>query len=863
MISFNTEDMKPNFSLLIAPGLFFTFMMIVVFSYAGGNSVPDSQVSIKPGTEEICAGAQVTFTAITPVLQNPVYQWTKNGFPAGSNAPDFTYVPVNGDILQVNVTATGFSALSDPLALTVYPTYAAIYISTPETQVTEGTPVTFHAETFNAGAHPAVEWLVNSTRVAFDVSDFTYFPQNGDVFQARLTVGSDVPCISTNPVTSNQLLMSVCNSAPVAFNIWGSGEYCGAVGFEFGIESSEPGVIYYLYKKFGDDLFRLNGMEQTGTGGPLSFYEEAGEYLILGKNACDSVWMNGSAMVLPFNTRTYLSAAVNNLCNGTQVIFTATPERSGNEEYEFLWMINNSQAFAGGSSFAYTPENGDQVSAIMISPCFDYEMNNTVVMMVRDCNAAPVTWSGNIDDNWHRHENWSSGIPGPASVVIIPGNIENYPTLTTPAICESIIIENGGSFIGSEYLTVKSALVKRDLSNQQFHFLSSPMGYPQPAFGGVFTDNQNGIWARKYDEYSGDWRNLPASALLNPGTAYSMQLTQNQTAGFIGILNSTAVTAQLLYNNPGNDSDRAGWNLIGNPFPSAIDWDMVSVNAAEQSIYAWNGSQYISWNGTIGALTNGIVPAQGGVFVKAAGPGYIYNRSVTIPLSARVHSNRPFLKEYVANTLELEVDGNGYRDVTFIRFNENATKGFDAGADAHKLWGIEEAPQLFSLSGAYPLSINELPLVFNETIDIGFSCDASGAYTITASGLSGFDASIRLLLEDKKSNAITDLTLNPGYVFNYQAGEIPDRFRLHITAGPAIPEQNSVFVWYHSNLLSVSNPSGITGELHLFDIAGRVVLSSPLGKGDLTVLPVSLKPGVYLAGISSVNFSMTRKIIVR
>lgn len=857
------EIMKSNLFLLIALFFLLNLQAIVAYTATAGNSELNSPVSIKPDTEEICAGTQVTFTAITPVLQNPVYQWTKNGFAVGSNTPEFTYVPVNGDILQVNVTATGFSAVSDPLVLTVYPTYAAIYISAPETQVTEGTPVTFQAETFNAGAHPVIEWLVNSTRVAFNVSDFTYLPQNGDIVQARLTVGSDVPCISTNPVTSNQLVMSVCNSAPVAYNIWGSGEFCGAVGFEFGIESSEPGVIYYLYKKFGDDLFRLNGLEQTGTGGPLSFYEEAGEYLILGKNACDSMWMNGSALVLPFNTSTYISAAGNNLCNGTQVIFTATPERSGNPDYEFLWMINNSQAFPGGTSFSYTPENGDQVSAIMISPCFDYDMNNTVVMMVRECNAAPVTWTGNVDNNWSRHENWDSGIPDISSVVVIPGNIENYPTLTAPASCESIIIESGGSFIGSEFLTVKSAMVKRDLNNQQFHFLSSPMDYPQPAFGGVFTDNQNSIWAREYNEYSGDWHNLPASALLNPGTAYSMQLTQNQTAGFIGILNSTAVTTQLLYNNPGNDPDRAGWNLVGNPFPSAIDWDMVSVNAAEQSIYAWNGTQYITWNGTIGALTNGIVPAQGGVFIKASEPGFIYNRNVTIPLSARVHSNRPFLKESVANTLELEVDGNGYRDVTFIRFNENATKGFDANADAHKLWGIEEAPQLFSWSGTYPLSINELPLVFNETIDLGFSCAASGAYTITANGLSGFDASIRLLLEDTKNSVITDLSLNPGYIFDYQAGETPDRFRLHISGGPAIPDQHSIFVWYHSNLLSVSNPSGITGELHLFDLAGRVVLSSHLGKGDLTVLPVNLKPGVYLAGVSSANLKLTRKIIVR
>ena len=105
--------MKPYFSLLIVPGIFLTFLLIATCSFADGTSVSDSPVSIKPDTEEICAGTSVTFTAITPVLQNPVYQWTKNGFAVGSNAPDFIDVPANGDILQVTVTATGFSGTSE------------------------------------------------------------------------------------------------------------------------------------------------------------------------------------------------------------------------------------------------------------------------------------------------------------------------------------------------------------------------------------------------------------------------------------------------------------------------------------------------------------------------------------------------------------------------------------------------------------------------------------------------------------------------------------------------------------------------------------------------------------------------------
>ncbi len=665
-----------------------------------------------------------------------------------------------------------------------------------------------------------------------------------------------------NQVLSTYIETADCLSAPIAYEIWGSGEYCGAVGFEFGIYNSETDVTYFLYQKFGDERNLVLGAEQTGTGGPLTFFQEAGEYFILGKNACDSTWMSGSANVMPFNTKTYISANVNNICAGTPVTFTASPDRIDNLDYSFLWSVNNNIIYYGGKEFSYTPLNGDRISAIMYSPCFDYESNNAVIMLVKDCPGNFTTWTGNSSNDWNNPLNWSNGVPGPGFFANIPGGMENYPTLISPATCESLIIEDGGSFIGSEFLNIKSAMVTRNISSPAFHFLSSPMGYPYPAMGGVFPANQQTTWARLYNEYSGDWNNLTVSRLFDQRDAFSIQSTQPQTAQFIGLLNSSDVTSYLYYNNPGSDPDRAGWNLIGNPFSSAIYWNQVTLNSAEQSVYVWNGSQYISWNGTIGALSNGIIPPQSGFFVKAMGPGYIQNRSVTIPLSARVHSNVPFFKESVANLLELEVNGNNHKDQAFIRFNNDATRGFDIASDARKLYGIEEAPQLFSFTDGLEFTINELPFFNNEIIGIGFTCGNSGNFMLSASGLESFDNKFRIILEDQKEGIFQDLSDNRQYSFSYISGENEHRFKLHFTEISSNPESAEFKIYSEGKTIIVNNFTGLNGDTQVYDFTGRMILNSAFDSGNQSSFTLNAAAGPYVVKVITARGVQSQKVVI-
>ena len=118
--------------------------------------------------------------------------------------------------------------------------------------------------------------------------------------------------------------------APVAFNVTGGGSYCaGPIGLPVGLDGSEAGVTYTLYK---------NGVPQVpavaGTGAAISFGNQfAGTYTVSGTNLGGTTPMAGNAVIAetPVPVATITPSGPITICAGGSFTLTSS---SGDS---YLW----------------------------------------------------------------------------------------------------------------------------------------------------------------------------------------------------------------------------------------------------------------------------------------------------------------------------------------------------------------------------------------------------------------------------------------------------------------------------------------------------------------------------------------------
>jgi hypothetical protein len=94
------------------------------------NTIPTSlpvSVSISASANPVCAGSNVTYTAVpTNGGNNPQYQWKVNGNNSGTNSTTFNYIPTNNDLVTCVLTSdlpgsTGNPATSVAIIVNVNP----------------------------------------------------------------------------------------------------------------------------------------------------------------------------------------------------------------------------------------------------------------------------------------------------------------------------------------------------------------------------------------------------------------------------------------------------------------------------------------------------------------------------------------------------------------------------------------------------------------------------------------------------------------------------------------------------------------------------------------------------------------------
>ena len=365
-------------------------------------------------------------------------------------------------------------------------------------------------------------------------------------------------------------------------------------------------------------------------------------------------------------------------------------------------------------------------------------------------------------------------------------------------------------------------------SNDDWHYISSSV---TSAYSDVFA----GAYMNAWNEPSYSWQHIQnLTTPLNVMQGYSVKLpyTCGNTAEFEGTLNTGNISSPVLtYTNIGSPSTN-GFNLIGNPYPSSIDWDLATPllpTGVDDAIYYWDpaAAQYKVYS-TSGGSGSQYIPPMQAVFIhcnSSLGAG----ETIDLNNSVRTHegSSTFYKNKLVENVLALKVTGEKYADETFIHLNSRATAGFDGHYDAYKLFSpYKEVPHLYTKCNDLNLAINSLPFTGDEMIiSLAFRSENPGIYTFDIQGIEKFIPEKPLYLVDRKEKMYIDLRQQSDYFYSYDIEEPEERFFICFKKSIVDEEFNKLPVNIYSfdrRIYIKTFQESLSGQVYIYNILGQL-----------------------------------------
>jgi hypothetical protein len=392
-----------------------------------------------------------------------------------------------------------------------------------------------------------------------------------------------------------------------------------------------------------------------------------------------------------------------------------------------------------------------------------------------------------------------------------------------------------------------------------WHMLSSPV--ETQAISGAWTPGGSGydFYAWSESATSLNWLNQKEGSsnitAFTPGKGYLVAYQSQTTPVFQDNLNATEIEITGLTRTSGNAYE--GFNLVGNPFPCAINWkDVTKPSNVSAFAQVWNSN-----DGAYNVIDElGQIPAMNGFFVYltsgTAG-------SITIPTTAKEHSTDPWYKSSEDGKILLfarDLD-HGTAQPTVIRFQENGKTGFDPAEDCPYMAGF--APQFYSNGGNQWLALNTLPAVTNETsIPLWFAKNNSSNFKISLEE----SVQAQVFLTDKKMNQTVNLSQQGEYQFAAQPGDDPQRFMLHFASVGVDenPVASQVAIFSHNNkvIIRALDHQPLLGEVRVYNMLGQVVNENIISNISSFEMTVDAPSGYYIVRAVTQGQVVMRKIFI-
>ncbi|MFC6245231.1 T9SS sorting signal type C domain-containing protein [Flavobacterium psychroterrae] len=523
---------------------------------------------------------------------------------------------------------------------------------------------------------------------------------------------------------------------------------------------------------------------------------------------------------------------------------------------------------------------------------------------------------------------WSNGFPSGGKELTFNGD---YPNLTSANACScsieigknitllssntlslefdysgsgTLILEDSASLYQSDDDMVNTGIV--DIKRKSSPILKFDYTYwSSPVEGQKLIDvSPDTLWDKyfSFDYVSGNWKDENSSNIMTSGKGYIIRGPQDFSttvpsqfeATFKGIPHNGKIDLDV-----GIDT----YNLIGNPYPSAISADMFLFENKlnlKGALYFWthntpynfteySSNDYAVYNllGGVGTrssvsagvnetIPDGTIASGQAFFVASKNSGIAqFNNSMRIQ-----NKNSSFFKPS-KNTkpknlnqiekhrvwLNFENKQGVFKQILF-GYIQGATNSYDEDYDAESFNGNQYV-DFYSITDHKNLVIQgrALPFIDTDVIPLGYKTKIVGEFTISIDDIDGDISNQPIYIEDK-TTGITHNLQSSNYTFTTIAGTFEDRFLIKYTDKTLRTKdfknlENGILVSVKNKVINIKSSKENIKEVTVFDITGKLLYDKKkINSAELQIQNLPVNNQFLLVKVTLENdFMVTRKIV--
>lgn len=523
--------------------------------------------------------------------------------------------------------------------------------------------------------------------------------------------------------------------------------------------------------------------------------------------------------------------------------------------------------------------NSATTTALVYYPTATVSTSTKVSDILSSLNAqtsVTVTGQGNLLEIDNSITVNSITVENGGALTLKSGNTLTVGTLTLKSDATngtSTFVDEGGT------QNITNAAVEQYLTSGRNWYLSSPIS------NATTTALSSASSVVYYNEPTASWVTLANGADLNPVKGYiSTGTISSGTITYNGALNTGSKSITL--SRTGSTS-KSGFELVGNPYPSYLNWDLATRTNIEPTIWyrtqsvtsyvfdTYNAVSKVNTNLGSTPVTKYIPPMQAfWVRVLAGQTSGTLSLNNTMRTHADIATNR--LKSPANNSnqkvLRLEISNNLNKDEAIVVFNPDASDTYDA-YDSPKMSNNNILiPEISTINGNENLVINGMSNnALNSVVPLHFYAGKAGDYTLKATELTNFNSDSKIILRDNLLSIDKELTEGIDYKFSSEATNTPNRFSLifrTVNATTQLENTNKVSnairiikdlnnrIQVYCNKISDKNSCVVVFSSNGQELVRRQILTSQ------TTIEYPFSKGVYIIKVMNGGNTRANNIII-